>query len=238
MKISNSQSLFIRLCLQQLNQGALMWCNMKTDDYLVSINKLELTYGLKCTRYFTYWNIHLISVYFIFRIIVDIKDILFGKRDFTETKNNGQFLCKFHYILLSSQIQVMIGYWGIARGDFLEGHFKGATTLAIFFIDMRHSVHILFLIIECFFIREKLESKKDKWMPVYFCLIYQAYNFYLKFVCGIMVYHKDDWVTQSKRIQLVMMLLLSYICAIVGMSVKSFITPVRYEETKISKKDK
>ena len=224
MQISNSKTLFIRLCLQLLHQGVLMWSVTINNEFLVSTNRSHMANNFVRTRYFTFWNLFLISVYFIFRILVNIKDILLKKRDFAETKNNGQFLCKFHYILLSSQILVMIGYWSIVRGDSLKGEWKDTSDIILFAFDIRHSVHILFLIIECFFIREKLESKKDKWMPVYFSLAYMAYHFCLKFVWGIQVYHKDDWVTYAKNIQLVIMLLLSYICAIIGMSVKNFIS--------------
>jgi len=37
-------------------------------------------------------------------------------------------LSKLHYILLSSQMAVMVGYWGIARSDFMKDDFKNADT--------------------------------------------------------------------------------------------------------------
>ena len=57
-------------------------------------------------------------------------------------------LSKLHYILLTCQIAVMFGYWGIARSDFLKGDFKNADTTTVLCLDLRHLPQIFFLLID------------------------------------------------------------------------------------------
>ena len=83
----------------------------------------------------------------------DASDSVFGRR----LKKWLNFLSTFHFIVMSTELFIMIGYWGRLRKDSFEKTYVGCTTEFKIWADLIHAPQYLFLLIDCLFIREKLE---------------------------------------------------------------------------------
>ena len=83
----------------------------------------------------------------------DASDSVFGRR----LKKWLNFLSTFHFMVMSTELVIMFGYWGTVRTDSLEIFYAGCTAEFKLWKDLTHAPQYLFLLIDCLFIREKLE---------------------------------------------------------------------------------
>lgn len=219
---SSKMSIFTRACLLIAH---LVLMTVTRNVIMEHFRKYDMLYKVvwqKQVLYFTVWNLHLISQYFLMRVVIEVAELVFKSNYQINQENRRQFLSKLHYILLSSQMTVMVGYWGIARSDFMKEDFRNADTYTVLCLDLRHLPQIIFLLIDCFQIREKLlNNMKVKMLPVYFALLYTVWNFFVTIFQGIDVYGKNAWKSLGSYIEISTMLLVTLISAFVSMFIKN-----------------
>ena len=219
---STKMSILTRACLLVAHVVLITVTRNIINEHFAKYDMLHKVVWQTQVLYFTLWNLHLISQYFFLRVVIEVAELVFGSKYQLNQENRTMILSKLHYILLTCQIAVMFGYWGIARSDFLKGDFKNADTTTVLCLDLRHLPQIFFLLIDCFQIREKLvNSKQVKMLPVYFSLLYLVWHCFVTVFQGIDIYKKNAWKSLGSYIEIITMLLVTLVSAFVSMFIKN-----------------
>ena len=156
-------------------------------------------------------------------------DSVFGRR----LKNWMNFLSTFHFMVMSTELSIMIGYWGIIRKDSFEIFYAGCTTEFKIWKDLAHAPQYLFLLIDCLFIREKLEyNAKFLVKQIYSSLVYLGWVSFLYLMFAIRVYIVLDWVSVGCYLFIGKMLVVNFFCGIVTIFIRKTVLKFLNPENK------
>ena len=196
---SNLVSLIVRLILMATNIFIIHNADRVGNDYRRAHN-MEIPTIFIMIQHLSSWGYHQTTQYFALASLLtvflmirqDVSDPMFGRR----LKKWLHFLSNFHLILMSTCFIIMVGYFGQVRTDAFEKDFPGCSTEFKMWSDLLHAPQYLFLLIDCLFVKEKLEqSIKFQLKPIYFSFVYFAWILFLFLVFAKQVYPVMDWVS-------------------------------------------